>query len=126
VTAGNPNDWCPDGGCRYEKRGGEIKITENVIKAAAGNNGRGEAVIALLLEKRGDEVKITKDVVKVAARNGEAVMTLFFEKRGDEVKITEMWPRSSRAAKPVNTDTVLLRYDRGKRIVPGPSPNFGV
>jgi hypothetical protein len=39
---------------------------------------------------------------------------------------TEMWPRSSCAAKPVNTDTVLLRYDRGKRIFSGPSPNFGV
>lgn len=33
---------------------------------------------------------------------------------------TETWPKSSRAAKPVNTDTVLLRYDCGKRIFRAP------
>ncbi|KAK4118030.1 ankyrin [Parathielavia appendiculata] len=69
-----------------------IKITGEVVKAAAGNWRNGKEVMALLLEKRGDEVKITEEVVKAAAgnrRNGKEVMTLLLEERGDEVGITE-------------------------------------
>ncbi|KAH8649711.1 hypothetical protein BGZ60DRAFT_569767 [Tricladium varicosporioides] len=72
--------------------GDRIEITEDVVKAAAGNWGSGKEVIALLLDQRGDEVKITEDVVKAAARNwgsGKEVMTLLLDQRGDEVKITE-------------------------------------
>ena len=39
--------------------------------------------------------------------------------------ITETWPRSNRAAKPVNTDTVLLPYGRGERIFRPSGPNLG-
>lgn len=71
-------------------RGDEVKITADVVEAAAENGSSGKEVMALLLEKRGDEVKITADVVKAAAGNegsGE-VMAFLLEKRGDEVKIT--------------------------------------
>jgi Ankyrin repeats (3 copies) len=70
----------------------EVKITEAVVKAAAGNKEIGEAVMALLLDKRGDEIKITEAVVVAAAENedsGEAVMVLLLDKRGDEIKITK-------------------------------------
>ncbi|ORY58533.1 uncharacterized protein BCR38DRAFT_489446 [Pseudomassariella vexata] len=70
----------------------EVKITEDVVKAAAGNYRSGKEVMALLLEKRGDQVQITEDVVKAAARNmenGKEFMALLLEKRGDQVQITE-------------------------------------
>jgi NACHT domain-containing protein len=61
-------------------RGGDrIQITEDVVKAAAGNQGNGRQVMALLLDRRGDQVQITKDVVKAAASNrgnGREVMKL--------------------------------------------------
>jgi hypothetical protein len=75
---------------RYQ--GGTVRVTEEVVKAAAGNWQSGRQVMTLLLEQRGDEVKITEEVVKVAAGNwqsGEQVMTLLLEQRGGEVKITE-------------------------------------
>jgi len=72
--------------------GQEVKITEEVVKTAAGNWASGEAVMRLLLEQRGEEVKITEDVVRAAAGNeviSEEVMRLLLEQRGEEVKITE-------------------------------------
>jgi hypothetical protein len=50
-------------------REGEVRITEEVVKAAARNESGGKAVMALLLDRRGAEVKITEEVVKAAARN---------------------------------------------------------
>ncbi|KAH7111571.1 ankyrin repeat-containing domain protein [Dactylonectria macrodidyma] len=64
-------------------RGEEVKITADVVRAAAGNEDSGEEVMALLLEKRGDEVKITADVVNAAVGNwqsGKGVITLLLEK----------------------------------------------
>ena len=39
-----------------DQRGAEVQITEEVVKAVAGN---GKEVMALLLDQRGDEVQIT-------------------------------------------------------------------
>ncbi|KAF2184492.1 hypothetical protein K469DRAFT_186225 [Zopfia rhizophila CBS 207.26] len=75
-----------------EQRGDEVKITEEVVRAAAGNGIYGREVMALLLEQRGDEVKITEEVVRRAAGNdkyGREVMALLLEQRGDEIKITK-------------------------------------
>jgi ankyrin repeat protein len=72
--------------------GEEIKVTEDVVRAAAGSWFLGEDVMRLLLAKRGREVKITEDVVKKAAGNemaGERVMRLLLVERGNEVKVTE-------------------------------------
>jgi len=52
-----------------ELRGAEIQITEEVVKAAAGNYGSGEEVMRLLLEQRGAEIQITEEMVKAAAGN---------------------------------------------------------
>ena len=49
-----------------DRRGDEITITEDVMKAAAGNDKK---VMRLLLDRRGDEITITEEVVKAAARN---------------------------------------------------------
>ncbi|EMR87688.1 putative het domain protein [Botrytis cinerea BcDW1] len=69
-----------------------VIMTEEVVKAAAGNEKSGKEVMMLLLENRGAEVVITEEVVKAAAKNsnsGEEVMILLLEKRGVEVVITE-------------------------------------
>ena len=47
-----------------DRRGDQIQITEDVVKAAAENR---EEVMALLLDRRGDQIQITEDVVKAAA-----------------------------------------------------------
>ncbi|KAL2104518.1 hypothetical protein VUR80DRAFT_198 [Thermomyces stellatus] len=75
-----------------DKRGGDVEITEKVVKAAAGNEDCGEEVMALLLDKRGGDVEITEEVVKAAAGNrgnGKEVTALLLEKRGDGVEITK-------------------------------------
>ncbi|KAF6784015.1 ankyrin repeat and sam domain containing protein 6 [Colletotrichum sojae] len=79
-----------------DRRGEEVKVTEEVVKAAAGNGftdeaiedvvraaawnrWSGEQVMKLLLDRRGEEIKVTEEVVKAAAGNGssgERVMKL--------------------------------------------------
>ena len=41
-----------------DRRGGDIPITERVVKAAAGNE-RGKGIMTLLLNQRGGDVPIT-------------------------------------------------------------------
>lgn len=53
-----------------EGRGHEFIITEEIMKAAAGNKFRGKEVIELLLNERRDEIIITEEVVEAAARCG--------------------------------------------------------
>jgi hypothetical protein len=43
-----------------DQRGDQITITEEVVKAAAGNWENGKEVIALLLDRRGDQITITE------------------------------------------------------------------
>jgi hypothetical protein len=72
-------------------RSDEVKITEDVVKAAARSWKSDEAMMSLLLDKRGNEVKITDRVVMAAAENsksGGAIMSLLLDKRGNEVMIT--------------------------------------
>jgi hypothetical protein len=45
------------------RRGNDIKITEEIIKAAAGNKESGQEVITLLLDRRGDDVGITDEII---------------------------------------------------------------
>ncbi len=47
----------------------KVEITEEMVKAAAGNEESGETIVQLLLEKYGDDVKITEEVVKAATEN---------------------------------------------------------
>jgi hypothetical protein len=59
-------------------QGGEIQITEEVAKAAAGNSWNGKEVMQLLLNQ-GGEIQITEEVVKVAAILGEDPSTHVLE-----------------------------------------------
>ncbi|CAJ2507138.1 Uu.00g083240.m01.CDS01 [Anthostomella pinea] len=52
-----------------DRRGDKLPVTEEVVKAAAGN-WNGKQVMTLLFDQRGDEVPVTEEVVKAAARNG--------------------------------------------------------
>ena len=85
-----------------ERRGDEIQITEEVVKAAAGNPRNSETLMNLLLDRRAGEVKITEEVLKAAAGNpgtfwysnkiwssGKEVMELLLDRRADEVRITD-------------------------------------
>ncbi len=46
-----------------KKRGDEVKIAEDVVKAIAGNKENGKAIMQLLLKKGGDNVKIIKKLI---------------------------------------------------------------
>jgi hypothetical protein len=61
------------------RRGDQIQINEEVVKAAASNSWNGKEVMALLLDRRGDWIQTTEDVVKAATSNvgnGKEVMAL--------------------------------------------------
>ncbi len=67
-----------------DRRGDEITITEDIVKAAAGNQGSwaGKKIMELLLDRRGDEITITEEIIKAAAGNqnswaGRVIMELF-------------------------------------------------
>ncbi|KAN0080609.1 hypothetical protein V8E54_003813 [Elaphomyces granulatus] len=82
-----------------DRRGDQIQITEDVVKAAAkngkeitedavktatGNWRYGREVMELLLDQRGDQIRITEAVVKAAASNegnGRKVMALLLDRR---------------------------------------------
>ncbi|XP_044716492.1 NACHT domain-containing protein [Hirsutella rhossiliensis] len=75
-----------------DRRGDQITITDEVVKAAAGNFRNGKEVMALLLDRRGDQITITDGVVKAAAGNedeGKEVMALLLDRRGDQITITD-------------------------------------
>jgi hypothetical protein len=67
-----------------EQGGQEVQISEDLVKAAAGNAKNRIEVVALLLEKRGEEVYITEKVVRAAvgnADNRKEVIALLLEQR---------------------------------------------
>ncbi|KAF2464838.1 HET-domain-containing protein [Lindgomyces ingoldianus] len=69
-------------------RGDEVKVTAEVVRAAAENTENGREVMDFLLQKRGSEVKVTERIVKAAARNtgsGKEVMNFLHKQRGEEV-----------------------------------------
>ncbi|KAF1835672.1 hypothetical protein BDW02DRAFT_597040 [Decorospora gaudefroyi] len=91
-----------------KQRGDEVKITEEVVQAAAGNWDSGKEVMTLLLEQRGDEVKITEKVVRAAACNpgGEGALQFLLE-RNPALPITEEVVRAA-ACNPRGKDAVEL------------------
>src|SRR5438874_9170488 len=71
------------------RRGADVQITEEVVKAAVGNDN-GKEVMALLLDWRGADVQITEEVVAlIAERFDHEVMTLLLDQQGADVQITE-------------------------------------
>ncbi|CAG9984003.1 unnamed protein product, partial [Clonostachys byssicola] len=69
-----------------------IRITHEVVKAAAQNRGYGKEVLELLLNKMRHKIKITDEVLAAAAANygsGRDILTLLLTLRGEEIIITE-------------------------------------
>jgi ankyrin repeat protein len=67
-----------------DQLGKEVKITADVVEAAAGNERSGREVIELLFERGVKEIEITKKVVEAAARNkrsGRKVIELLLKRR---------------------------------------------
>jgi len=96
---------------------GDVKITEGVVKAAAGNDESGLEVMALILERRGDQFNITEEVVKAAAANsgcGSEVMALLFMQRRDEVKVTKEVVRAA-AGKSQSRNMAFVLEQRARR-----------
>lgn len=66
--------------------GGHVAVSEEVLIAAAENEGAGQAVMTLLLEQEESEIIITEEVMSAAARRwkgADEMMTLLLELGGD-------------------------------------------
>ncbi|KAI1860458.1 hypothetical protein JX265_009857 [Neoarthrinium moseri] len=73
----------------FEKQGEQVRITEEVVLAAAWNH-HGPEVMALLLKKGGDQVQISEELLEVAIENyrGGELLAVLLERVGDQVQIT--------------------------------------
>lgn len=74
------------------RRGLEVSLSEDMIKAAAENQENGTKIINFLIQKRGSEITVTDGVIRAAARNrtsGRDIITLLFQKREGEFKLTK-------------------------------------
>ena len=92
-----------------------MQITEEVVKAAAGNRGNGKEILTLLLDQRGADVRITEEVVKTAARNqgsGKEILTLLFNQRGADVQITEEVVKAAAGNWNGGKEVMTLLFDR--------------
>ena len=102
-----------------EKRGADVPITEDVVKAAAVNKRSRKEVMIVLLEKRGADILITEGVVKAAAgnkRSREEVMTVLLEKGRVDVLITEEMVKI--IAKEFGQEVITVLLEKRGAIVP--------
>ncbi|KAF3798801.1 hypothetical protein GCG54_00008259 [Colletotrichum gloeosporioides] len=69
----------------------KVRLTEDVVSAAAGNGIYGLRFITLLIDRCGDDIPITNKVLQAAAANriGNQVMAVLLSWRGDSIRITE-------------------------------------
>ncbi|KAL4905944.1 hypothetical protein BDW74DRAFT_152315 [Aspergillus multicolor] len=70
----------------------DTKVTEEVIKAAAGNGKHGQTILTSLLNHRPEELKVTDDVIITAAAStsfaAPDILALLLAHRREEVKLT--------------------------------------
>jgi ankyrin repeat protein len=74
------------------RRGLEVPLSEDMIKAAAGNEKNGRDIMRLFFKKRGREVKVTDGVMEAAVRSvtsGRDIISLLLQKHGSEVSVTK-------------------------------------
>lgn len=65
-----------------KRRGLEVPLSEDMIKAAAGNEVYGKAVMSLLFLERRNEFRVTANVIKAALKNkksGRDIINLFLQ-----------------------------------------------
>jgi hypothetical protein len=100
----------------------KIKITEEVIEAAAGNFDHGKEVVAFLLENQEKSLSITKRAVEIAAGNwgcGKGILALLLEERGGDIPITEeaLIKVVCRLEDSMETMTLLLEKSRTEILI---------
>jgi len=74
-----------------KRRGLEVPLSEDMIKAAAGNEVYGKAVMSLLLLERRNEFRVTADVIKAAVKNktsGRDIINLLLQEEKDRFRAT--------------------------------------
>ncbi|RYP74314.1 hypothetical protein DL770_007624 [Monosporascus sp. CRB-9-2] len=99
-----------------DQRGTEVKITEDVVKAAAGN-GNGKEVMALLLDQRNNSIIVTPGLVKAFADSFDALaMKKLLDQRGTEVKITEEVVKAAAGNRSGKEVMALLLDQRGTEV----------
>ncbi|KAK2770373.1 ankyrin repeat protein [Colletotrichum kahawae] len=87
--------WGQDGGLLQlllDTRLEEVRITEDIVSAATGNEFNGLRFIKLLLDQCGDDIVITKQILIAAASNtesGDQIMALLLITRGGSIRITQ-------------------------------------
>ncbi|EED11718.1 serine/threonine protein kinase, putative [Talaromyces stipitatus ATCC 10500] len=70
--------------CSKRKHSSEIRITPDIVQAAATNEVTEEMVMRLLLDERGSKIQITPDIVQTAAKNeysGEMIVGILESRR---------------------------------------------
>ncbi|CAN9295349.1 unnamed protein product [Alternaria alternata] len=74
-----------------KRRGLEVPLSEDMIRAAAANERNGREIMILLLQERGEEFILTKGVIEAAAGNEgnwQDVMTLLLGEHGRKSMVT--------------------------------------
>ncbi|RYN54111.1 hypothetical protein AA0119_g6247 [Alternaria tenuissima] len=69
------------------RRGLEVPLPDDVVKAAATNEEDGQKIMSYLLRQRGQEIFVTDGVIKAAAgnkKNGMEIMKFLYQERRDE------------------------------------------
>jgi hypothetical protein len=97
-------------------RGDTVRVTKDVVRAAARNSESGEQVMRLLLERRGDKVKVTEEVLKAAVANseseGQVMELLILDRCGDKVKLTEEVLKAAAGNAKIGVQVMELLLDR--------------
>lgn len=94
-------------------RGG--KVTARVVVSAAGNEGNGKEVMALLLDRYGDRITITDSVLMTAARNrnsGKQVISLLLDRYGEQITITDKMVKAAAAYQRSGKELISLFLNR--------------
>jgi len=75
-----------------KRRGLEVPLSEDMIEAAAANEGYGLEIMSLLLRERGMEFTVTEKVVRAAAGNRgnwQGIMSFLLQYRRNEFTVTK-------------------------------------
>ncbi|KAM0268809.1 hypothetical protein ACHAPA_004739 [Fusarium lateritium] len=70
----------------------DVRISQELLQAAAGNHWYGEGVMSFLLERQSEDIPITEAIVEAAAKNlgnGKAILLMLLERRDGFIPVTE-------------------------------------
>jgi hypothetical protein len=92
---------------------GDIKITEETVKAVAGDSRSKNEVMALLLGHQGADVHITERMVRVIAKSfNQDVVALLLDRRGADIQITEEVVKAVAANSRSHNEVMTMLLDR--------------